>query len=100
MFIDQNLFQLYSTITQTPQYYVPMPNFRITRLWRVSFQYTPLLLVIVRWLVFWILETALNQFYNDKNGQRAREKAVCSSQNYVRKSAPGLLLCMHITLSN
>ncbi|KAG9241803.1 hypothetical protein BJ878DRAFT_518774 [Calycina marina] len=79
------------SITQfirSPQYYVPMPNFCISRLWRTLFQYTPLLLMLTRWFVFWILETALTQFYKDKNGQRARQKSVRISENYVRKSAP------------
>jgi hypothetical protein len=69
-----------------------MPNFCINRLWRTLFQYTPLLLMLTRWFVFWILETALTQFYKDKSGQRARQKSMRISENYVRKSAPGLLL--------
>ncbi|PVH67664.1 FAD/NAD(P)-binding domain-containing protein [Cadophora sp. DSE1049] len=79
------------SITQfirSPQYYIPMPNFCINRLWRALFQYTPLLLMLARWFVFWVLETALTQFYEDKSGQRARQKSVRISQNYVRKSAP------------
>lgn len=48
--------------------------------------------MLARWFVFWVLETALTQFYEDKSGQRARQKSVRISQNYVRKSAPGLLL--------
>lgn len=57
----------------------------------MMFQYMPFLLVISRWFVFWILETALSQFYDDKTGQRAREDAFVRSRNYVWKSAPGLL---------
>ncbi|KFY69643.1 hypothetical protein V496_00049 [Pseudogymnoascus sp. VKM F-4515 (FW-2607)] len=80
-----------SSLTQfirSPQYYIPMPNFCINRLWQALFQYTPLLLMLARWCVFWFLETALAQFYEDKSGQRARQKSVRISQNYVRKSAP------------
>jgi hypothetical protein len=52
--------------------------------------------MLARWFVFWVLETALTQFYEDKSGQRARQKSVRISQNYVRKSAPGLLLRMYL----
>ncbi|RFU35024.1 hypothetical protein B7463_g1287, partial [Scytalidium lignicola] len=73
---------------RSPQYYVPMPNFKITRPWQIMFRYVPLALLLIRWLVFWILETALPQFYDHKIGQRFREDAVSRSRNYVRKSAP------------
>lgn len=52
--------------------------------------------MLARWFVFWVLETALAQFYEDKGGQRARQKSVRISQNYVRKSAPGLLPLMNL----
>jgi hypothetical protein len=67
-----------------------MPNFRITRFWRLLFCYAPFLLLLVRWFVFWILETALTQFYDDKDGQRARREAVVKSRDYIMRSAPGL----------
>lgn len=67
-----------------------MPNYRITRFWRLLFHYIPILLILARWLVFWILETALAQFYEDKDGQRARQDAVEKSRDYVRKTAPGI----------
>jgi hypothetical protein len=67
-----------------------MPKFRITRFWLLVFYYAPFLLVVTCWFVFWILETALTQFYDGKDGQRARKEAALRSQDYVRKSAPGL----------
>ncbi|RDW70957.1 hypothetical protein BP6252_07520 [Coleophoma cylindrospora] len=73
---------------RSPQYYVPMPNFRINRLWQNLFYYIPFLLVFARWLVFWVLETSLAQFYDDKDGHLARQKAVKRSQDYVKKLAP------------
>ena len=58
--------------------------------WRLFFCYAPFLLILARWVVFWILETAITHFYDDKDGQRARREAVVRSRDYVRKSAPGL----------
>lgn len=80
-----------SCVTQfirSPQYYVPMANFRVTRPWRAIFHYMPFILLLARWLVFWILETALIQFYDDTLGQQARNKAVTRSRNYVQNAAP------------
>lgn len=66
-----------------------MANFRVTRPWRAIFHYMPFILLLARWLVFWILETALIQFYDDTLGQQARNKAVTRSRNYVQNAAPG-----------
>ncbi|KAH8808672.1 hypothetical protein F5884DRAFT_845119 [Xylogone sp. PMI_703] len=75
-------------LIRSPQYYVPMPNLRISWLLRAVFRYVPFVLLLIRWLVFWILETSLAQFYDHKIGQRFRDDAVSRSQNYVRESAP------------
>ncbi|KAH8646864.1 hypothetical protein BX600DRAFT_420747 [Xylariales sp. PMI_506] len=73
---------------RSPQYYIPMPNFRIHHLWKYVFDLLPFLLVFIRWMMFWILETALVQFYNGKSGQQAREDATKKSKDYVNATAP------------
>ncbi len=68
-----------------------MPNVKIPRFWRQAFSLLPSLLLLLRWLIFWTLETALFQFHNDEGGRRARECAAKKSRDYVRKTAPGTL---------
>ncbi|KAK3897019.1 hypothetical protein C8A05DRAFT_20132 [Staphylotrichum tortipilum] len=84
--IDQ--VQSVTQFVRSPQYYVPMPNIKIPQLLRQAFSLLPALLLLFRWFFFWLLETSLFQFYNDKSGQRAREWAVKTSRDHVRKTAP------------
>ncbi len=65
-----------------------MPNLKIPHIMRQAFSLLPAFLLLFRWFFFWLLETSLFQFYNDKSGRRAREWAVKTSRDYVRKTAP------------
>lgn len=52
----------------------------------------PLVLQILRWIVFWVLETGLSQFWNDSRGRAARENRLAFNQRYMERSAPGMFL--------
>ncbi|KAJ5593484.1 hypothetical protein N7537_010388 [Penicillium hordei] len=75
---------------QSPQYYVPMPmgNYRFGKALRVCFSCIPLTLLLIRWLVFWILDTSLGQFYNNSKGDRLRVKRALCSRKYIEENAP------------
>ncbi|KAJ5865198.1 uncharacterized protein N7529_007114 [Penicillium soppii] len=82
-----------SSLTQfirSPQYYVPMPmgNYRFGKVLRACFSYIPLTLLLIRWLVFWILDTTLGQFYNDSKGDKLREERASRSRKYITENAP------------
>lgn len=67
-----------------------MLNVKIPHIMRQAFSLLPAFLLLFRWFFFWLLETSLFQFYNDKTGHRAREWAVKTSRDHVRKTAPGM----------
>ncbi|KAK4944410.1 hypothetical protein LTR66_014502, partial [Elasticomyces elasticus] len=82
-----------SSLTQfirSPQYYVPMPmgNYRFGKVLRACFSNIPLTLLLIRWLVFWILDTTLGQFYNDSKGDILREERASRSRKYIAENAP------------
>ncbi|KAJ5751408.1 uncharacterized protein N7511_008373 [Penicillium nucicola] len=82
-----------SSLTQfirSPQYYVPMPmgNYRFGKVLRACFSYIPLTLLLIRWLVFWILDTTLGQFYNGSKGDILREERASRSRKYIAENAP------------
>lgn len=68
---------------------MPMGNYRFGRVLRACFSYIPLTLLLVRWLVFWILDTTLGQFYNDSKGDILREERASRSRKYIAENAPG-----------
>jgi hypothetical protein len=72
---------------------MPGKNPHIPALVRFLFGWVPFILTIVRWTIFWYLETGLGQFYDDENGLKARKKALKRSQDYMNTSAPGKHLC-------
>ncbi|CAG7932370.1 unnamed protein product [Penicillium olsonii] len=78
------------TFLQSPQYYVPMPmgNYRFGKVLRACFSYIPLTLLLIRWLVFWILDITLGQFYNDSKGDILRERKASRSRKYIAENAP------------
>ena len=91
--------------SQTPQHYVPMAvgNYQFGKTLRTLFSYVPIILLIMRWLVFWILDSALGQFYNDPDGRKAREERAAYSQKYVEDNAPGMVhhgITLHRLLSH
>lgn len=46
--------------------------------------------MLLRWVVFWLLDSSLRQFYNDSQGQKAREDRLAYSQKYIEDNAPGM----------
>lgn len=64
-------------------------NYQFGKTFRAIFSYVPVVLLILRWLVFWILDSALAQFYNDPQGQKAREERLAYSRTYIEDNAPG-----------
>ncbi|KAJ5151595.1 hypothetical protein N7492_009890 [Penicillium capsulatum] len=75
---------------RTPQHYVPMAvgNYQFGKTFRAIFARVPIILLMLRWLVFWILDSALAQFYNDPQGQKARNERLAISQKYIEDNAP------------
>ena len=51
--------------------------------------WVPLLFMLARWVVFWVLDSAIVQFHEDSSGQRMREESLKRSREYVTKNAPG-----------
>lgn len=64
-------------------------NYQFGKTLRAIFSHIPLVLLMLRWLVFWILDSALAQFYNDPQGQKAREERLAYSRTYIEDNAPG-----------
>ncbi|KAJ5766713.1 uncharacterized protein N7511_004329 [Penicillium nucicola] len=77
-------------VAVSPQHYVPMPmgNYRFGKALRFCFSYIPLTLLLIRWGIFWILDTTLRQFYNNPKGNKLREKRASDSQSYLTENAP------------
>lgn len=65
-------------------------NYQFGKTYRAVFYYMPLVLMLLRWVVFWILDSSLGQFYNDSQGQKAREDRLAYSQKYIEDNAPGM----------
>jgi hypothetical protein len=68
---------------------MPMGNYRFGKALRACFSCIPLTLLFIRWLVFWILDTTLGQFYNDSKGDKLREESASRSRKYITENAPG-----------
>ena len=66
-----------------------MGNFRFGSKLQSLFSHFPFVLALLRWLTFWLLETALGQFYDDPNGKRTRQQRLSLSEKYIRSNAPG-----------
>ena len=77
--------------TKTPQHYVPMTmgNYRLGNSFRKIVSRFPIVLLLLRWLTFWILDSTLLQFYNNPAGQQKRKIRTEMSQRYIMKNAPG-----------
>lgn len=45
--------------------------------------------MLIRWLIFWFLDTTLGQFYNNSKGNRKRKERASYSQRYITENAPG-----------
>ena len=65
-------------------------NYQFGKTYRAILSYMPLALIILRWVVFWILDSSLGQFYNDSQGQKARGEKLAYSQKYIEDNAPGM----------
>lgn len=65
-----------------------VPNYQFGKTFRAIFSYLPFLLVLLRWAVFWLLESSLGQFY-ESQGQKARETALMYSRKHIEDNAPG-----------
>ena len=57
------------------------------------FSHFPFVLALLRWFTFWMLDTALGQFYDDPNGKRTRQERLSLSEKYIRSNAPGEAQC-------
>ena len=92
---DASILTCHSSIQQSPQHYVPMTmgNFRFGSKIRSLFSHFPFVLALLRWLTFWLLDTALGQFYDDPNGKRTRQERLSLSEKYIRSNAPGKARC-------
>lgn len=66
-----------------------LKNYRLGSKLRYLFSHLPIALRLFRWVTFWTLDTALDQFYNDFNGKRARENSLLNSQKFIEENAPG-----------
>ncbi|KAJ5898761.1 hypothetical protein N7495_003505 [Penicillium taxi] len=75
---------------RSSQHYIPMTvgNFQFGKVYHAIFSYFPILLMFLRWLVFWILDSSLAQFYNDSQGQKSRKERLDISQQYINDHAP------------
>ncbi|KAF4772450.1 hypothetical protein HAV15_002030 [Penicillium sp. str.  len=75
---------------RSPQHYVPMPmrNYRFGKTLRACFSHIPLILMLIRWLIFWFLDTTLGQFYNNSKGNRKRKERASYSRRYITENAP------------
>ncbi|KAJ5642299.1 FAD/NAD(P)-binding domain-containing protein [Penicillium lividum] len=75
---------------RSPQHYVPMTmgNYKFGNKLRSVLSKLPFVLMILRWLTFWLLDTALGQFYNDPQGKRMRKRRHSYSRKYITKNAP------------
>ncbi|KAL3475125.1 hypothetical protein BJX99DRAFT_259741 [Aspergillus californicus] len=79
------------SITQfirTPQYYVPNDNIDISEFWKAVFRWIPGFLLLVRFLIFVYLETAMAMIGLDEQGSRSRVVAASKSKSYMTGSAP------------
>ncbi|KAL2002561.1 hypothetical protein VTN02DRAFT_6510 [Thermoascus thermophilus] len=73
---------------RTPQYYLPSENREMHVLWRLIFRYVPGVLLILRILVFLILESTGGKFALTRDAAAARRESTERSKNYIMKFAP------------
>lgn len=73
-------------------------NYRFGSKLRGLFFYLPFALMILRWFTFWMLDTALGQFYNDPEGKQTRQQRLSYSQKYITENAPGELLYCELSV--
>ncbi|OQD87623.1 hypothetical protein PENANT_c005G07881 [Penicillium antarcticum] len=86
-----NIAQDAKSITQfirTPQHYMPSQDMPIPQIWMTLFQYAPIILQILRAIVFLYLETSGPQFNLTKDGAKRRQSAHERSVHYVQSTAP------------
>lgn len=70
-------------------------NYQFGKALRTLFSYVPIILLILRWLTFWILDSALGQFYKDPKGHKAREERLAITQDHIKNNAPGKMYYRH-----
>ena len=63
-------------------------NYQFGKFLRFSFSSMPLVLLLFRWFVFWVLDTTLGQFYTNTEGNWKRGKQFSASQTYIKDKAP------------
>lgn len=68
---------------------MPVSNLEIKPYIQTLLSLVPAILILIRWVAFWILDSALAQFYEDVNGTKTREQLSNKSRDYVTKIAPG-----------
>ncbi|KAF8861472.1 FAD/NAD(P)-binding domain-containing protein [Acephala macrosclerotiorum] len=75
---------------RTPQYYVPKPmnGQRFSANVKFMFQYVPLLLKLLRFLIFTYLEATLKVFSLEKKAQQSRSRVRAKANAYVQRTAP------------
>lgn len=66
-----------------------MGDYQFGHVLRTVFAKLPFALIILRWLTFWILDTALGQFYHDPQGTQVREGQYLKNRKYIKEKAPG-----------
>lgn len=76
-----------------------MSNLELSWMLRGLFEYFPILLMLIRWLIFMFLDTSFTQFNNDQKGQRVRDQSASVSRDHIRKNAPGRESTRHTPLS-
>ncbi|CZR53582.1 related to flavoprotein involved in K+ transport [Phialocephala subalpina] len=76
---------------RTPQYYVPKPmnGLRFSANVKFIFQYIPVLLKLLRFLIFTYLEATLRAFSLEKIAQQSRSQVRAKANAYVQRTAPG-----------
>ena len=68
---------------------MPLSNVRIGQCLQLLLAWVPFVFVLARWVVFWVLDSAIIQFHEDSSGQKMREESLKRSKAYVEKTAPG-----------
>ncbi|KAJ5253835.1 FAD/NAD(P)-binding domain-containing protein [Penicillium chrysogenum] len=61
---------------------------RFSKKLRSLFCYLPFVLMLLRWLTFWILNIARGQFYNNHESKRIRQQRFSYSRKYITENAP------------
>lgn len=77
---------------QSPHHIVDATNHQISPEWRTIFRRIPLLLYLVRLILFLYMEMTWFRFQNNKLGKIGRASVENKSRRYVQDTAPGMTL--------